>query len=238
MAGDSLPQPCDVAGKHFSSAICSPCPGTELWLAAPAPSPVNPNALDRTAAWLLNMNMQFLEDESIDPDSKHRDKLRNKDELSQAEKYQQDLVVLQDKLRISNKKLEEYETRFKCQEETTQKLMLEYQARLEESEERLRRQQEDKEIQMKGIISRLMSVEEELKKDHAEMQAAVDSKQKIIDAQEKRIASLDAANARLMSALTQLKERYSMQTRNGISPTNPTKLQITENGEFRNSSNC
>ncbi|KAM6372306.1 disabled homolog 2-interacting protein isoform 6-T6 [Pluvialis apricaria] len=152
--------------------------------------------------------------------------------------YQQDLVVLQDKLRISNKKLEEYETRFKCQEETTQKLMLEYQARLEESEERLRRQQEDKEIQMKGIISRLMSVEEELKKDHAEMQAAVDSKQKIIDAQEKRIASLDAANARLMSALTQLKERYSMQTRNGISPTNPTKLQITENGEFRNSSNC
>ncbi|NWQ82515.1 DAB2P protein, partial [Columbina picui] len=86
-----------------------------------APSPVNPNALDRTAAWLLNMNMQFLEDESIDPDSKHRDKLRNKDELSQAEK---DLVVLQDKLRISNKKLEEYETRFKCQEETTQKLML------------------------------------------------------------------------------------------------------------------
>ncbi|XP_069729622.1 disabled homolog 2-interacting protein isoform X5 [Phaenicophaeus curvirostris] len=52
-----------------------------------APSPVNPNALDRTAAWLLNMNMQFLEDESIDPDSKHRDKLRNKDELSQAEKF-------------------------------------------------------------------------------------------------------------------------------------------------------
>ncbi|XP_077162893.1 disabled homolog 2-interacting protein isoform X5 [Paroedura picta] len=152
--------------------------------------------------------------------------------------YQQDVVVLQDKLRISNKKLEDYEARFKCQEETTQKLMLEYQARLEESEERLRRQQEDKEIQMKGIISRLMSVEEELKKDHAEMQAAVDSKQKIIDAQEKRIASLDAANARLMSALTQLKERYSMQTRNGISPTNPTKLQITENGEFRNSSNC
>ncbi|XP_057577000.1 disabled homolog 2-interacting protein isoform X6 [Hippopotamus amphibius kiboko] len=147
-------------------------------------------------------------------------------------------VHKQDKLRISTKKLEEYETLFKCQEETTQKLVLEYQARLEEGEERLRRQQEDKDIQMKGIISRLMSVEEELKKDHAEMQAAVDSKQKIIDAQEKRIASLDAANARLMSALTQLKERYSMQARNGISPTNPTKLQITENGEFRNSSNC
>ncbi|XP_010850406.1 PREDICTED: disabled homolog 2-interacting protein [Bison bison bison] len=199
------------------------------------PSPVSPNALDRTAAWLLTMNAQLLEDEGLGPDPPHRDRLRSKEELSQAEK---DLAVLQDKLRISTKKLEEYETLFKCQEETTQKLVLEYQARLEEGEERLRRQQEDKDIQMKGIISRLMSVEEELKKDHAEMQAAVDSKQKIIDAQEKRIASLDAANARLMSALTQLKERYSMQARNGLSPTNPTKLQITENGEFRNSSNC
>ncbi|KAG9464624.1 hypothetical protein GDO78_019646 [Eleutherodactylus coqui] len=171
-----------------------------------APSPVNPNALDRTAAWLLNMNMQLLEDESSEPDIKHRDKSRIKEDMSQAEKYQQEILVLQDKLRLSNKKLEEYETRCKSQDEQTQKILLEYQARLEESEERLRRQQEDKEMQMKGIISRLMSVEEELKKDHAEMQAAVDSKQKIIDAQEKRIASLDAANARLMSALTQLKE--------------------------------
>ncbi|KAM5145710.1 disabled homolog 2-interacting protein isoform 4-T4 [Mantella aurantiaca] len=170
-----------------------------------APSPVNPNALDRTAAWLLNMNM-MLEDECIEPDFKHRDNMRNKEEMTQVEKYQQEIMVLQDKLRLSNKKLEEYENRCKNQDEQTQKILLEYQARLEESEERLRRQQEDKEMQMKGIISRLMSVEEELKKDHAEMQAAVDSKQKIIDAQEKRIASLDAANARLMSALTQLKE--------------------------------
>ncbi|XP_035246232.1 disabled homolog 2-interacting protein-like isoform X5 [Anguilla rostrata] len=203
-----------------------------------APSPVNPHALDRTAAWLLNMNVQYLDHEGIDPDSKHRDDLRNTEELTQIEKYQQEIAILQEKLRISTQKLEEYESRLKGQDDQAQKMLMEYQARLEESEERLRRQQDDKELQMKGIISRLMSVEEELKKDHSDMQAVVDSKQKIIEAQEKRIASLDAANARLMSALTQLKERYSMQTRNGISPTNPTKLQITENGEFRNSSNC
>ncbi|XP_070780473.1 DAB2 interacting protein b [Enoplosus armatus] len=196
-----------------------------------APSPVNPSALDRTAAWLLNMNVQYLDHEGMEPES-----LRNREDLTQVEK--QEIAVLQEKLRASVQKLEEYEARLKGQDEQAQKVLMEYQARLEESEERLRRQQDDKDLQMKGIISRLMSVEEELKKDHSDMQAVVDSKQKIIDAQEKRIASLDAANARLMSALTQLKERYSMQTRNGISPTNPTKLQITENGEFRNSSNC
>uniref|UniRef100_A0A3Q3GIP3 DAB2 interacting protein b n=1 Tax=Labrus bergylta TaxID=56723 RepID=A0A3Q3GIP3_9LABR len=195
-----------------------------------APSPVNPSALDRTAAWLLNMNVQYLDHEGMEPES-----LRNREDLTQVEK---EIAMLQEKLRSSVQKLEEYEARLKGQDEQAQKVLMEYQARLEESEERLRRQQDDKDLQMKGIISRLMSVEEELKKDHSDMQAVVDSKQKIIDAQEKRIASLDAANARLMSALTQLKERYSMQTRNGISPTNPSKLQITENGEFRNSSNC
>uniref|UniRef100_A0A8C2IM67 DAB2 interacting protein a n=1 Tax=Cyprinus carpio TaxID=7962 RepID=A0A8C2IM67_CYPCA len=195
-----------------------------------APSPVNPNALDRTAAWLLNMNVQYLEQEGIDPDSKHREDFPNKEDLTPTEKYQQEIAVLQEKLRISAKKLEEYESHMKSQDDQTQKMLLEYQARLEDTEERLRKQQDEKEHQMKSIITRLMSVEEELKKDHADMQAIVDSKQKIIEAQEKRISSLDAANARLMSALSQLKDRYSMQTRNGISPTNPTKLQITENG--------
>ncbi|XP_042617738.1 disabled homolog 2-interacting protein-like isoform X2 [Cyprinus carpio] len=203
-----------------------------------APSPVNPNALNRTAAWLLNMNVQYLEQEGIDPDLKHREDFQNKEDLTPTEKYQQEIAVLQEKLCISAKKLEEYESHIKSQDDQTQKMLLEYQARLEDTEERLRKQQDEKEHQMKSIITRLMSVEEELKKDHTDMQAIVDSKQKIIEAQEKRIASLDAANARLMSALSQLKDRYSMQTRNGISPTNPTKLQITENGEFRNSSNC
>ncbi|KAG7247494.1 hypothetical protein CRUP_030744, partial [Coryphaenoides rupestris] len=68
--------------------------------------------------------------------------------------YQQEIAVLQERLRASVQKLEEYEGRLKGQDQQAQKLLLEYQARLEESEERLRRQQDDKDLQMKGIISR------------------------------------------------------------------------------------
>ncbi|MEQ2209778.1 hypothetical protein XENOCAPTIV_003921, partial [Xenoophorus captivus] len=127
-----------------------------------------------------------------------------------------------------------------------------------------RRREESGAEQRAGTRRRLMAVEEELKRDHAEMQAVIEAKQKIIDAQlltnfyfegpscqpdfqphpllslsnqEKRIGSLDAANSRLMAALTQVKERYGAPSiRNGLSPSNPTKLSITENGEFKNSS--
>lgn len=47
---------------------------------------MSPNALDRTAAWLLTMNAQLLEDEVPGPDPPHRDRLRSKEELTQAEK--------------------------------------------------------------------------------------------------------------------------------------------------------
>lgn len=182
--------------------------------------------VERTAAWVLN-NGQYLEDDETD---------QIREEGKHAEKYEQEITKLKDRLKVSSRRLEEYERRLLAQEQQMQKLLLEYKSRLEDSEEKLRRQQEEKDSQMKTIISRLMAVEEELRKDHSEMQAVIDTKQKIIEAQEKRIITLDSANSRLMNALTQVKERYSMQTRNGISPTNPTKLSITENGEFKNSS--
>lgn len=53
---------------------------------------MSPNALDRTAAWLLTMNAQLLEDEGLGPDPPHRDRLRSKEELSQAEKVKLDWV--------------------------------------------------------------------------------------------------------------------------------------------------
>ncbi|KAM6948553.1 ras GTPase-activating protein nGAP [Aplochiton taeniatus] len=188
---------------------------------------VTMSPVERTAAWVLN-NGQYEDEEEGD---------QSRDDSKNAEKYEQEISKLKDRLRLSGRRLEEYEQRLLAQEQQMQKLLLEYKARLEDSEDRLRRQQEEKDSQMKSIICRLMAVEEELKRDHAEMQAIIDAKQKIIDAQENRISSLDAANSRLMSALTQVKERYSMQNlRNGLSPTNPTKLSITENGEFKNSS--
>lgn len=55
---------------------------------------MSPNALDRTAAWLLTMNTQLLEDEGLGPDPPHRDRLRSKEELSQAEKVKVDPGIL------------------------------------------------------------------------------------------------------------------------------------------------
>ncbi|XP_075879209.1 disabled homolog 2-interacting protein-like isoform X1 [Nelusetta ayraudi] len=193
--------------------------------AAKAPSPC---ALDRTAAWLLNMNSA--------PSYGEADDDRPDDTL--IEKYQQEIALLQEKLRVAALRQDECEARLLIQDQQNQRMLQEYQVRLEDTESRLRRLQDDKDLQMNSIISRLMAVEDELKKDHSDMQAVVDSKQKIIDAQEKRIGSLDAANTRLMTALTQLKERYAVTSqRNGLSPSNTSSLQITENGEFRSSGN-
>ncbi|XP_068807864.1 ras GTPase-activating protein nGAP isoform X3 [Struthio camelus] len=130
--------------------------------------------VERTAAWVLN-NGQY---EEVEEDAE-----QNQDEVKHAEKYEQEIAKLKERLKMSSHRLEEYERRLLVQEQQMQKLLMEYKSRLEDSEERLRRQQEEKDSQMKSIISRLMAVEEELKKDHAEMQAVIDAKQKIIDAQ-------------------------------------------------------
>nr|XP_057924688.1 ras GTPase-activating protein nGAP isoform X3 [Doryrhamphus excisus] len=183
--------------------------------------------VERTAAWVLS-NGQYQEDHLGDEEGGGR----SREEGKNFEKYEMEIWRLKERLRASGRRLEEYERRLVAQELSMKTLLLDYKSRLDDSEERLKRQQEEKDAQMKNILCRLMAVEEELKRDHSEMQTVIEAKQEVIDAQEKRIRSLDATNSRLMAALTQVKERYgSANLRN-----NPTKLSITENGEFKNSS--
>lgn len=68
--------------------------------------------------------------------------------------YEQEIAKLKERLKVSSRRLEEYERRLLVQEQQMQKLLMEYKSRLEDSEERLRRQQEEKDSQMKSIISR------------------------------------------------------------------------------------
>ena len=84
-----------------------------------------------------------------------------------------------------------------------------YKKKLSEAEMRLKKQKKEQNEQMKSIITRLMKVEGELGKEQSDMQEVVEAKQRIIEVQEKRIKSLDSANRRLVSALTQLRNKYA-----------------------------
>ena len=79
----------------------------------------------------------------------------------------------------------------------------------------------------KFFFFRLMQVEQQMKKQEEE-------KQQIIETQDRRIQALDAANARLMSALAQLKDRC-IPARNHSKQF--TQLTLNENTQFK-SSNC
>uniref|UniRef100_A0A3Q2XYJ3 RAS protein activator like 2 n=1 Tax=Hippocampus comes TaxID=109280 RepID=A0A3Q2XYJ3_HIPCM len=167
--------------------------------------------VERTAAWVLS-NGRYQQDQQEDGG-----------EGGSSDEYKREARRLKELLCASWRRLDEYRRRLAAQEVAIGGMRAHYQTRLDASEDRRRRECRDKQ--------RLQAVEEELKRDHAEMQAVIETKQEVIDAQEQRILSLDATNARLMAALTQLKDGYG-----SAHLCNPTKLSITENGEFKNSS--
>ncbi|XP_055716745.1 ras GTPase-activating protein raskol isoform X4 [Phlebotomus papatasi] len=68
---------------------------------------------------------------------------------------------------------------------------------------------------MRSIISRLIAMEEELRREQLKMSLALSHKQRVIEAQGQQIAALDAANNRLLSALSSLRQRYETQQANG-----------------------
>ncbi|XP_050524754.1 ras GTPase-activating protein raskol-like isoform X2 [Daktulosphaira vitifoliae] len=89
---------------------------------------------------------------------------------------------------------------------------------------------------MKNIIARLMSVEDELRREQRKISDTLTHKQRVIEAQEHQIAALDAANNRLLNALSHLKEQYQVNNKtNSPSPSINHRL-LADLGELKSSS--
>ena len=112
---------------------------------------------------------------------------------------------MREELQETKKTLASTHEQLILQESSTHKLVASVKERLAESEENLRKLRKEKEHDMRELLDRLVNVENQLREEQIGMQEIIQAKQNIIDAQEKRIKSLDSTNARLVATLNQVR---------------------------------
>lgn len=116
-----------------------------------------------------------------------------------------EIADLREELQETKKTLASTHEQLILQESSTHKLVASVKERLAESEENLRKLRKEKEHDMRELLDRLVNVENQLREEQIGMQEIIQAKQNIIDAQEKRIKSLDSTNARLVATLNQVR---------------------------------
>ncbi|KAK2149018.1 hypothetical protein LSH36_471g02009 [Paralvinella palmiformis] len=152
------------------------------------------------------------------------------------EEYEEELSQLRKQLAETQTMLAETQQRLCTEEKQRQKLVCEMQQVLECREVSLQEQMTDKQGQIQDIMSRLHSVEETRHHDGGKLKEIVEEKQRQIAVQNDTIHSLDVANNKLLSALSQLKERCHVQNHNGLA--SPLRPRLALDDDEMKQSSC